>query len=54
MKPLWRSFLLVCLSLLLVLAACGKGDDKGSKKESAMENKTEKSDVRGGTLKVGI
>lgn len=54
MKPYWKTFLLVCLSLMLILAACGKGENKDSKKESTMENKTGKSDAKGGTLKVGI
>ncbi|MDO5374606.1 MAG: ABC transporter substrate-binding protein [Staphylococcus rostri] len=50
MSKKWRFLSILFLSVVVVLAACGKGDS-GS---GGSKSKTEKSDAKGGTLNVGI
>ncbi|MGV3041381.1 oligopeptide ABC transporter substrate-binding protein [Staphylococcus rostri] len=50
MSKKWRFLSILFLSVVVVLAACGKGDSGSGSSKS----KTEKSDAKGGTLNVGI
>ena len=51
MKKHYRKLLVLALSLLLILAACGKSGDK---QNAEVKHETGKSDHKGGTLKVGL
>ena len=50
MKKAYRYVLFLALSVVLILSACGKGGDT----TKSDNNKTAKSDAKGGTLNVGI
>ncbi|UXR77388.1 MULTISPECIES: oligopeptide ABC transporter substrate-binding protein [unclassified Staphylococcus] len=50
MNKRWRSISILFICMIVVLAACGKGDSNSGGDKS----KTEKSDAKGGTLNVGI